>query len=138
MVAHGNDRTPNLAEDDRVQLLRGGSLVVSLLGAFGHLLHRAGLRRVRPKHTLEGKRDEVAHARAKRLGRLGKQAQHGGEIVISQDETELHLFPPLTAVWAVVGSPQPKVATPGKNQKRVLYGGLDLRTGSLTTHWAPT
>ena len=35
MVAHGNDRTPNLAEDDRVQLLRGGSLVVSLLGAFG-------------------------------------------------------------------------------------------------------
>ncbi len=105
----------------------------------GHLLHRAGLCRVRPKHTLEGKRDEVAHARAKRLvRRLRKRAQHGGEIVISQDETELHLFPPLTAVWAVVGSPQPKVATPGKNQKRVLYGGLDLRTGSLTTHWAPT
>src|SRR5260221_2538560 len=31
----------------------------------GHLLHRAGLRRVRPKHTLEGKRDEAAHTRAK-------------------------------------------------------------------------
>jgi transposase len=105
----------------------------------GHLLHRAGLRRVRPKHTLEGKRNEAAHSRAKRMVRgLRKRAQRGDKIVISQDETELHLFPPLTAVWAVVGSPQPKVATPGKNQKRVLYGGLDLRQGTLTTHWAPT
>jgi len=105
----------------------------------GHLLNRAGLRRVRPKHTLEGKRDEVAHDRAKRMvRRLKKRAQSGEKIVISQDETELHLYPPLTAVWAVVGSPQPKVATPGKNQKHVLYGGLDLRTGALVTHWAPT
>jgi transposase len=105
----------------------------------GHLLRRAGLSRVRPKHTLEGKRDEVAHALAKRrVHKLRKQAKRGDKIVISQDETEIHLFPYLTAVWAVVGSPQRKVATPGKNQKRVLYGGLDLCTGALTTHWAPT
>jgi transposase len=58
--------------------------------------------------------------------------------VISQDETEFHLYPYLVAIWSVVGSPQPEVRTPGKNQKRVLYGGLNLKTGHLTSHWAAT
>ncbi len=106
----------------------------------GLLLHRMGITRRRPKHVLEGKRDEVAHDRAKaqlkalkkRLGRLR------GKVVISQDETEFHLYPYLVAIWSVVGSPQPEVPTPGKNQKRVLYGGLNLKTGRLTSHWAAT
>ncbi|MGH7866460.1 MAG: IS630 family transposase [Candidatus Dormibacteraceae bacterium] len=106
----------------------------------GLLLHRMGIARRRPKHVLEGKRDEAAHDRAKtelealkkHLGRLKKK------VVISQDETEFHLYPYLVAIWSVVGSPQPEVRTPGKNQKRVLYGGLNLKTGGLTSHWAPT
>jgi transposase len=104
----------------------------------GRLLHRMGIGRRRPKHTLKGKRDEKAHARArvelaglkKNLGRLKKK------VVISQDETEFHLYPYLVAIWSVLGSPQPEVRTPGKNQKRVLYGGLNLKTGQLTSHWA--
>jgi len=106
----------------------------------GRLLHRMGITRRRPKHVLEGKRDEVAHDRAKtelealkrHLGRRTKS------VVISQDETEFHLYPYLVAIWSVVGSPQPEVRTPGKNQKRVLYGGLNLKTGHLTSHWATT
>jgi transposase len=106
----------------------------------GLLLHRMGITRKRPKHVLEGKRDEVAHAQAKEelkqikknLGRLRKR------VVISQDETEFHLYPYLVAIWCVVGSPQPKVPTPGKNQKRVLYGGLNLKTGRLSSYWAKT
>ena len=104
----------------------------------GLLLHRMGITRKRPKHVLRGKRDEAAHAQAKdelqrikkNLGRLRKR------VVISQDETEFHLYPYLVAIWCVVGSPQPQVLTPGKNQKRVLYGGLNLKTGHLTGHWA--
>jgi transposase len=42
----------------------------------------------------------------------------------------------LLSTWSVVGTPQPEVPTPGKNQKRVLYGGLNLKTGHLTGHWA--
>jgi transposase len=106
----------------------------------GLLLHRMGIARRRPKHVLEGNRDEVAHdlakteleALKKHLGRRKKT------VVISQDETEFHLYPYLVAIWSVIGSPQPEVRTPGKNQKRVLYGGLDLKTGHLTSHWAPT
>ena len=36
-------RTPELAENEQVQLMRGGSLVVSLLGAFGHSLKETRL-----------------------------------------------------------------------------------------------
>lgn len=106
----------------------------------GLLLHRMGITRKRPKHVLQGKRDEAAHDRAKaelhrikkNLGRMRKR------VVISQDETEFHLYPYLVAIWSVVGTPQPEVTTPGKNQKRVLYGGLNLKTGQLTGHWAAT
>jgi len=106
----------------------------------GRLLHRMGIARRRPKHVLEGKRDEVAHDRTK--SELEALKRHLGRrkrtVVISQDETEFHLYPYLVAIWSVIGSPQPEVCTPGKNQKRVLYGGLNLRTGHLTSHWAAT
>jgi transposase len=106
----------------------------------GRLLHRMGIARRRPKHVLEGKRDEAAHDRAKT--ELEALKQHLGRrkktVVISQDETEFHLYPYLVAIWSVVGSPQPQVRTPGKNHKRVLYGGLNLKTGHLTSHWAAT
>lgn len=105
----------------------------------GHLLRRAGLTRLRPKHVLKGKRDEAAHDRAKaELARIKRRLAKDPTVVISQDETELHLYPYLVAIWCVVGSPQPQVPTPGKNRKRVLYGGLNLKTGRLVTHWAPT
>ena len=106
----------------------------------GLLLHRMGITRKRPKHVLEGKRDEVAHDRAKdELHRIKKNlGRRRKRVVISQDETEFHLFPYLVAIWCVVGSPQPQVPTPGKNEKRVLYGGLNLKTGRLTSHWAKT
>ena len=105
----------------------------------GLLLHRMGIARRRPKHVLKGKRNEAAHARAKTelenlKGGLGRMKR----VVISQDETEFHLYPYLVAIWSVVGSPQPEVRTPGKNQQRVLYGGLNLKTGHLTSHWAAT
>lgn len=106
----------------------------------GRLLHRMGIARRRPKHVLEGKRDEVAHDRAKtELQALKKHlGRRKRTVVISQDETEFHLYPYLVAIGSVVGSPQPEVRTPGKNQKRVLYGGLNLKTGHLTSPWAAT
>jgi len=104
----------------------------------GLLLHRMGIQRRRPKHVLRGKRDETAHAQAKEeLQKIKKNlGRTKTRVVISQDETEFHLYPYLVAIWCVVGSPQPEVRTPGKNQKRVLYGGLNLKTGALTGHWA--
>lgn len=124
---------PRLAE-----FLRQRAGVTVQPNYLGRLLHRMGIARRRPKHVLEGKRDETAHDRAK--SELESLKKHLGRrkktVVISQDETEFHLYPYLVAIWSVVGSPQPEVRTPGKNQKRVLYGGLNLKTGHLTSHWA--
>lgn len=105
----------------------------------GRLLHRMGMTRRRPKHVLVGKRDELLHSEAKAELTAIKQELPGvNRVVISQDEAEFHLYPYLALVWGVMGSPQAQVQTPGKNQKRVLYGGLNLDTGKLTAHWAAT
>jgi transposase len=44
---------------------------------------------------------------------------------------EIHLHPTLARMWAPVGQ-QPEVPAPGKNEKKVVYGGVDYRTGKLT------
>jgi transposase len=53
------------------------------------------------------------------------------EVLIFQDEVEIHRHPPLTRMWAPVGC-QPEVPAPGQNEKRVVYGGVDYATGKLT------
>jgi putative transposase len=88
----------------------------------------------RPKHTLKGKRDEAAfqHARqelqARKRQALGPEADFA---LVFQDEVEVHKLPALTRVWSEVGS-QPEVPSPGKNEKRVIYGGIDYLTGKIS------
>src|SRR5205823_9588147 len=45
-----------------------------------------------------------------------------------EDETDLRLFPPLRAGWALRGQPAP-VPIRGGNAKRVLFGAINLETG---------
>lgn len=50
---------------------------------------------------------------------------------------EIHLHPTLTQMWSPVGE-QPEVPAPGKNEKQVVYGGVDYLTGRLTYTLAAT
>jgi transposase len=50
---------------------------------------------------------------------------------------EIHLHPALTRMWAPVGQ-QPEVPSPGKNEKQVVYGGVNYKTGKLTYTLAAT
>ena len=52
-------------------------------------------------------------------------------MLIYQDEMEIHRHPALTRMWAPVGQ-QPEVPAPGKNEKKVVYGGVDYRSGKMT------
>jgi transposase len=104
------------------------------------LLHQEGFSVHRPKHTLKGKRDEAAYQKAKaQLRRLKKRAvaDNPEEVLIFQDEVEIHLLPALARIWAKVGT-QPEVPTPGTNAKQVVYGGIDYATGKLTYTVAAT
>ena len=58
-------------------------------------------------------------------------------MLIFQDEMEIHRLPARTRMWAPVGQ-QPEVPTPGKNEKKVVYGGIDYKTGKLTSTIADT
>jgi hypothetical protein len=49
-------------------------------------------------------------------------------VLLAEDETDLRLFPPLRAGWAVRGHPAP-VAISGGNAKRVLFGSINILTG---------
>jgi transposase len=57
--------------------------------------------------------------------------------LIYQDEVEIHRHPTLTRMWAPVGT-QPEVLSPGQNQKKVVYGGVDYATGQITCTIADT
>ena len=50
-------------------------------------------------------------------------------VVLAQDETDLLLFPPLRACWSPVGQPK-QVVLCGRNARRVVFGAMNLRTGS--------
>jgi hypothetical protein len=49
-------------------------------------------------------------------------------VLLAEDETDLRLFPPLRAGWAVRGHPAP-VEISGGNAKRVLFGSINILTG---------
>jgi len=51
--------------------------------------------------------------------------------LVFQDEVEIHRHPTLTRMWAPVGA-QPEIPAPGKNEKQVVYGGVDYATGKIT------
>lgn len=49
-------------------------------------------------------------------------------MALAEDETDLRLFPPLRAGWALRGQPAP-VPISGGNAKRVLFGTINILTG---------
>jgi transposase len=63
--------------------------------------------------------------------------KNAAEALVFQDKVEIHLHPTLASTWAKVGS-QPQVPAPGKNQKQVVYGGVDYVTGKITQTIAAT
>lgn len=94
----------------------------------------------RPKHTLKGKRDEAAYEKSREeLMALKKKAlrKNAAEALVFQDEMEIHRNPTLTRMWSPVGQ-QPEIPTPGKNEKRVVYGGVDYATGKIVHTMAAT
>jgi transposase len=58
-------------------------------------------------------------------------------VLIFQDEVEIHRHPTLARMWAPVGQ-QPEIPAPGKNEKKVAYGGVNYATGQITYTLADT
>ena len=54
------------------------------------------------------------------------------EPVLVEDETIVRLFPPLRQAWGMRGS-QVCVPITGQNDRRVLYGAINVATGHRVT-----
>src|SRR3982751_5144285 len=67
-------------------------------------------------------------ARKKRRIRRRLRELPARSVALAEDETDLRLFPPLRAGWALRGQPAP-VPISGGNAKRVLFGTLNILTG---------
>ena len=50
-------------------------------------------------------------------------------VLLLEDETDLLLFPPLRACWALRGG-SAEIRLCGANARRVLFGALNVRTGT--------
>jgi transposase-like protein len=62
-------------------------------------------------------------------------ALHKGAVILAEDEAHVNLLPWLRSTWIVRGERQ-EVMTPGKSQKRSVFGAIELATGRWLYHIA--
>lgn len=93
-------------------------------------LQRAGFHWTRPKLALPRKRDPQAEAKQARLAKVLGDVQ---ATVVAADECDMHLLAVVRAMWQRIGQ-QLRIATPGQNAKRGVFGALNLRTGQWHYH----
>ena len=89
-----------------------------------------GARRGRPKPTVNC--PWSAHAKRRKLREIQQLAETlpANEVLVYEDEVDIHLNPKIGLDWMVCGQ-QKTVLTPGQNEKRYLAGAQDVRTGQL-------
>lgn len=96
----------------------------------GRLLHCAGIRWGRPRpgplrYTSKAAKSRMANKVIRSVENLPDD-----EVAVYADEVDVHLNPKIGPCWMPKGV-QFEVETPGKNKKRYVFGGLNLKTGHV-------
>jgi len=94
-------------------------------------LQHIGARRGRPKPTVNCPWSKAAKNRRLRALRTLEATLPSNEVLVYEDEVDIHLNPKIGLDWMLPGQ-QKTVLTPGKNKKRYLAGALNPRTGKVT------
>jgi transposase len=99
-------------------------------GTMSEALKKIGARRGRPKPIVESTWSKKA--KNKRLREIRELLDNlpSDEVVVYEDEVDIHLNPKIGLDWMLRGQ-QKEVVTPGQNQKRYLAGALNPQTGEL-------
>jgi len=90
-------------------------------------LKKLGYRWGRPRHTVVNAQDPEAAAKANAI-REAIQNAGPDDLVVFMDESDVHLLPPLRAMWMPPGK-QVRIPTPGNNKKKAIFGGMDVLNG---------
>lgn len=101
------------------------------VGTMSRALRKIGARRGRPRPTVGCPWSKTTKTR--RINAINKLRANckPREIVVYEDEVDIHLNPKIGMDWMNRGH-QKEVLTPGQNQKRYLAGALNPDTGELT------
>lgn len=128
-LEHGWKR-PTWTREMLVETLHEKTGVRIHVSTMSRALAKIGARRGRPKPTVECPWSK--RAKMKRLREIDQLVATlpEDEVLVYEDEVDIHLNPKIGLDWMVSGQ-QKEVVTPGKNEKRYLAGALDAETGEL-------
>jgi transposase len=100
------------------------------LSVMSRVLHRIGARRGRPKPVVKCRLSD-RHKR-RRLSQIRKLIEQlpPDEVVVYEDEVDIHLNPKIGLDWMARGE-QKQVVTPGNNEKAYVAGALDAKDGTV-------
>jgi transposase len=82
----------------------------------------------RPKHAprrVDPAREEIHQRIGRRIAEV-----RGSMAVVVEDEADIRLFPVLRRMWQIIGE-QTRLAAPIQNEKRTIFGGIDIETGAV-------
>jgi len=121
---------PTWTRELLVKALRQQTGVSIHVSTMSKALAMIDARRGQPKPTVHCPWSK--QAKNKRLRELEQleQTLADDEVLVHEDEVDIHLNPKIGPDWMVRGQ-QKQVVTPGQNEKRYLAGARDVRTGEL-------
>jgi transposase len=123
-------RRPTWTREMLVLTLRDKLGITIHVATMSVALKKIGARRGRPKPAVACPWSK--RAKNKRLREIEQLVKHvrSDEVVVYEDEIDIHLNPKIGLDWMVRGQ-QKEVITPGQNEKRYLAGARDSRTGEV-------
>ena len=121
---------PTWTRELLVRVMRELSGVTIHVATMSRALEAIGARRGRPKPAVAC--PWTKRAKNKRLRAIEQVVAEipAGEVVLYEDEVDIHLNPKIGPDWMNRGE-QKEVMTPGQNEKRYIAGALDVRTNEL-------
>jgi len=126
---HGYSR-PTWTRELLVRVLETETRTRVSVCVMGRVLHRLGARRGNPKPiVLCPLSNRQQRRRLARIRRLINECP-ADEVVVFEDEADIHLNPKIGLDWMHRGH-QRVVLTPGKNHKAYVAGSLDARDGTI-------
>jgi transposase len=123
-------RRPTWTREMLVRVLKRRTGVEVDVSTMSRALAQIGARRGRPKPTVECPWSKAAKTRRLREIAALVDRLPADEVVVYEDEVDIHLNPKIGLDWMVEGQ-QKEVLTPGQNEKRYLAGAQDAATGQL-------
>ncbi len=92
------------------------------------LMRSLRYRFTRPKHTprrLDPQREAINQAIGRRIAEV-----RGQKALVFEDEADIRLFPVLRRMWQRIGE-QVRLMAPMQNEKRTIFGAIDIETGEV-------